>query len=129
MSSNINIKELAEKLVNMSVKDVNELGKILKEDYGIEPAAAAPVMVSAASDTSKDSETPEKSKFNVIMKSAGASKLNVVKLLKDTLGLSLKDAKDLADSAPKAIKEDLPKKEAEDLKAIFVAAGAEIDIV
>ena len=99
------IKSLAEKLVNLSVKDVNELANILKDEYGIEPAAAAVVSTAASSGGSDSSEaTEEKSNFDIILKSAGASKLAIVKLVKEISGLGLKDAKDLVDAAPKACK-------------------------
>ena len=121
------IKELAEQLVNLTVKEVNELAKILKEEYGIEPAAAAPVMV-AGGNAGDGAAAEEKSSFNVILKSAGASKLGVVKLLKDLLGVGLKEAKDLADAAPKAVKENVSKAEAEDLKKKLEEAGAEVEL-
>lgn len=121
------IKELAEQLVNLTVKEVNELAKILKEEYGIEPAAAAPVMV-AGGNAGDGAAAEEKSSFNVILKSAGASKLGVVKLLKDLLGVGLKEAKDLADAAPKAVKENVSKAEAEDLKKQLEDAGAEVEL-
>lgn len=121
------IKELAEQLVNLTVKEVNELAKILKDEYGIEPAAAAPVMV-AGENAGAGAAAEEKSSFNVILKSAGASKLGVVKLLKDLLGVGLKEAKDLADAAPKAVKENVSKAEAEDLKKKLEEAGAEVEL-
>ena len=121
------IKELAEQLVNLTVKEVNELAKILKDEYGIEPAAAAPVMV-AGGNAGDGAAAEEKSSFNVILKSAGASKLGVVKLLKDLLGVGLKEAKDLADAAPKAVKENVSKAEAEDLKKLLEEAGAEVEL-
>lgn len=121
------IKEIAEQLVNLTVKEVNELAKILKEEYGIEPAAAAPVMVAGAA-AGAGAAAEEKSSFNVILKSAGASKLAVVKLLKDILGVGLKEAKDLVDAAPKAIKENVSKDEAEDLKKKIEEAGAEVEL-
>lgn len=121
------IKEIAEQLVNLTVKEVNELAKILKEEYGIEPAAAAPVMV-AGGNAGAGATAEEKSSFNVILKSAGASKLAVVKLLKDVLGVGLKEAKDLVDAAPKAIKENVSKAEAEDLKKKIEEAGAEVEL-
>lgn len=121
------IKELAEQLVNLTVKEVNELAKILKDEYGIEPAAAAPVMV-AGGNAGDGAAAEEKSSFNVILKSAGASKLGVVKLLKDLLGIGLKEAKDLADAAPKAVKENVSKAEAEDLKKQLEEAGAEVEL-
>ena len=111
------IKSLAEKLVNLSVKDVNELANILKDEYGIEPAAAAVVSTAASSGGSDSSEvTEEKSNFDIILKSAGASKLAIVKLVKEISGLGLKDAKDLVDAAPKAVKEGVAKDEAETAK-------------
>ena len=121
------IKELAEQLVNLTVKEVNELAKILKDEYGIEPAAAAPVTV-AGGNAGDGAAAEEKSSFNVILKSAGASKLGVVKLLKDLLGVGLKEAKDLADAAPKAVKENVSKAEAEDLKKKLEEAGAEVEL-
>ena len=121
------IKELAEQLVNLTVKEVNELAKILKDEYGIEPAAAALVMV-AGGNAGDGAAAEEKSSFNVILKSAGASKLGVVKLLKDLLGVGLKEAKDLADAAPKAVKENVSKAEAEDLKKQLEEAGAEVEL-
>ena len=121
------IKELAEQLVNLTVKEVNELAKILKDEYGIEPAAAAPVMV-AGGNAGDGAAVEEKSSFNVILKSAGASKLGVVKLLKDLLGVGLKEAKDLADAAPKSVKENVSKAEAEDLKKKLEEAGAEVEL-
>lgn len=121
------IKEIAEQLVNLTVKEVNELAKVLKEEYGIEPAAAAPVMVAGAA-AGAGAAAEEKSSFNVILKSAGASKLAVVKLLKDVLGVGLKEAKDLVDAAPKAIKENVSKDEAEDLKKKIEEAGAEVEL-
>ncbi len=120
------IKEIAEQLVNLTVKEVNELAKILKDEYGIEPAAAAPVMVAGGNAGAAAAE--EKSSFNVILKSAGASKLGVVKLLKDLLGVGLKEAKDLADAAPKAIKENVSKADAENLKKQLEEAGAEVEL-
>lgn len=121
------IKEIAEQLVNLTVKEVNELAKILKEEYGIEPAAAAPVMVTGGA-AGAGATAEEKSSFNVILKSAGASKLAVVKLLKDVLGVGLKEAKDLVDAAPKAIKENVSKAEADDLKKKIEEAGAEVEL-
>lgn len=123
-----NIKELAENLVNLTVSEVNELTKMLKDDYGIEPAAQA---VMAAAPTSGGADSPaasEKSDFNVILKSAGANKLAVVKAVKEVTGLSLKDAKDLVDGAPGTIKEKAPKAEAEELKKKLEEVGAEIEL-
>ena len=123
------IKSLAEKLVNLSVKDVNELANILKDEYGIEPAAAAVVSTAASSGGSDSSEaTEEKSNFDIILKSAGASKLAIVKLEKEISGLGLKDAKDLVDAAPKAVKEGVAKDEAETAKKQLEEAGAEVEL-
>lgn len=119
------IKALAEQLVNLTVKQVQELADVLKADYGIEPAAAA-VVVAAASDTAAAPE--EKTSFNVILKNAGPSKLNVVKAVKDLTGLGLKEAKELVDGAPKAVKEGIGKAEAEDIAAKLKDAGAEVEI-
>lgn len=119
------LKNLAETLVNLTVKDVNELATILKEEYGIEPAAAA-VVVSGAASGGEAAE--EKSEFDVILKSAGASKLAVVKLVKDLTGAGLKEAKDIVDGAPAPIKQGVPKDEAEALKKQLEEAGAEIEL-
>ncbi|HEY6955316.1 MAG TPA: 50S ribosomal protein L7/L12 [Flavisolibacter sp.] len=120
------LKAFAEQLVNLSVKDVNELAKILKEEYGIEPAAAAVVAGPAAAAAPAAAE--EKTSFNVILKAAGANKLNVVKIVKDLTGLGLKEAKDLVDGAPKPIKEGVDKGTADDLAAKLKEAGAEVEI-
>ncbi len=123
------IKSLAEKLVNLSVKDVNELANILKDEHGIEPAAAAVVSTASSSGGSASSEvTEEKSNFDIILKSAGASKLAIVKLVKEISGLGLKDAKDLVDAAPKAVKEGVAKDEAETAKKQLEDAGAEVEL-
>ena len=119
------LKNLAETLVNLTVKDVNELATILKEEYGIEPAAAA-VVVSGAAGGGEAAE--EKSEFDVILKSAGASKLAVVKLVKDLTGAGLKEAKDIVDGAPAPIKQGVSKDEAEALKKQLEEAGAEIEL-
>lgn len=119
------LKKMAEELVNLTVKEVKELADILKEDYGIEPAAAA---VAVAAGPAAAEEVAEKTEFTVILKAAGASKLNVVKTVKDLTGLGLKEAKDLVDSAPKPIKENIAKDEAEALKAKLEEAGAEVEI-
>ena len=120
------IKALAEELVNLSVKDVQELAKVLKEEYGIEPAAAA-VVVSA--DAGAGAAAPaEQTEFDVILKSAGQGKLNVIKVVKSELGLGLKEAKDLVDGAPATLKEKISKAEAEALKAALEEAGAEVEI-
>ena len=110
------LKKLAEQLVNLTVKEVNELAGILKAEYGIEPAAAA-VAVAAAPVAAEAAEPVEKSEFDVVLKFGGQSKLAVVKLVKDLVGIGLKEAKDLVDAAPKAIKEKVSKEEAESLKA------------
>ena len=124
------IKKIAEELVNLSVKDVSELANILKDEYGIEPAAAATVVASgggAGGDAGGDA-AEEKTSFNITLKSAGASKLAVVKLVKEITGLGLKDAKDMVDGAPKAIKEGVPKDEAESAKKQLEEAGAEVEL-
>jgi len=121
------VKALAEQLVSLSVKDVQELANVLKADYGIEPAAAA-VVVSAGGDGGGAAAAEEKTAFNVVLKSAGASKLNVVKIVKELTGLGLKEAKELVDGAPKNLKEGVSKAEAEDLKAKLTEAGAEVEI-
>ncbi|NAS29674.1 50S ribosomal protein L7/L12 [Flavobacteriaceae bacterium R38] len=121
------LKDFAEQLVNLTVKEVNELADILKEEYGIEPAAAA-VAVAAGGGAGAGEAAEEKSEFDVILKAAGASKLAVVKLVKELTGLGLKDAKDIVDSAPKAIKEGVAKDEAEALKASLEEAGAEVEL-
>jgi len=119
------LKKLAETLVNLTVKDVNELATILKEEYGIEPAAAA-VVVSGAAGGGAAAE--EKSEFDVILKNAGASKLAVVKLVKDLTGAGLKEAKDIVDGAPAPVKTGVPKDEAEALKKQLEQAGAEVEL-
>lgn len=120
------IKALAEQLVNLTVKEVNELAQILKDEYGIEPAAAAVVVAADGGGAAAAAE--EKTSFDVILKSAGASKLNVVKVVKDLTGLGLKEAKDLVDGAPKAVKEGVDKATAEDIAAKLKEAGAEVEI-
>ncbi|MCY1551194.1 50S ribosomal protein L7/L12 [compost metagenome] len=119
------VKALAESLVNLTVKEVQELADFLKSEYGIEPAAAA-VVVAAGGDGA--AAAAEKTSFDVILKSAGASKLNVVKIVKDLTGLGLKEAKELVDGAPKAVKEGVDKATAEDLKAKLTEAGAEVEL-
>lgn len=121
------LKKFAEDLVNLSVKEVNELAKILKDEYGIEPAAAA-VAVAAAPAAGGGTAAAEKTSFDVILKSAGGAKLQVVKLVKELTGLGLKEAKDLVDAAPKAVKEGASKEEAESLKAQLEEAGAEVEL-
>lgn len=121
------VKALAEQLVGLTVKEVQELADVLKADYGIEPAAAAVVM-SGGGEGGGAAAAEEKTSFNVVLKSAGASKLNVVKVVKDLTGLGLKEAKELVDGAPKNVKEGVSKAEAEDLKAKLTEAGAEVEI-
>ena len=121
------IKKLAEELVNLTVKEVNELATILKDEYGIEPAAAA-VAVAAAPAAGGDAAAAEKSSFDVILTSAGQAKLQVVKVVKEMTGLGLKEAKDIVDGAPKAVKEGVSKEEAEALKAQLEEAGAEVEL-
>ena len=120
------LKDFAEQLVNLTVKEVNELATILKDEYGIEPAAAAAVAVAgpAAGGETEEAQT----EFDVILKAAGASKLAVVKLVKELTGLGLKEAKGLVDDAPSAIKEAISKDEAEALKASLEEAGAEVEL-
>jgi large subunit ribosomal protein L7/L12 len=125
------LKAFAEQLVNLTVKEVNELASILKDEYGIEPAAAAAVMVAGGGGAAGGGDAPaveEKTSFDVILKSAGAAKLGVVKLVKDLTGLGLKEAKDLVDAAPKAIKEGVSKDEADGLKKSLEEAGAEVEV-
>ena len=124
-----NLTQLAEQLVNLTVKEVKELTDILKDQYGIEPAAAGAVVVAAAAGGGSDAPAAEeKTSFDVILKSAGAQKLAVVKLVKDLTGLGLKEAKDLVDAAPKPVKEGVAKDEAEALKKALEEAGAEVEI-
>ncbi len=123
------LKAFAEQLVNLTVKEVNELAKILKEEYGIEPAAAAAVVAAPAAGAAEGgAEAEEKSRFDVILKSAGQAKLGVVKLVKELTSLGLKEAKELVDAAPKAIKEGISKDEANALKSQLEEAGAEVEI-
>ena len=120
------VKALAEELVNLTVKDVQELAKVLKEEYGIEPAAAAVAVAGPAA--AADAAPAEQTEFDVILTSAGQAKLQVIKAVKDALGLDLKGAKDLVDGAPKAVKEKVSKAEAEQLKATLEDAGAEVEV-
>ena len=122
------LKAFAEQLVNLTVKEVNELAGILKDEYGIEPAAAAPVMMQGGGGAAEAEAPEEKTTFDVILKAAGGAKLAVVKLVKDLTGLGLKEAKELVDSAPKAMKEGVTKDEAESLKKQLEEAGAEVEI-
>ena len=121
------LKDFAEQLVNLTVKEVNELADILKEEYGIEPAAAA-VAVAAGPAAGGDDAAEAQTEFDVILKSAGASKLAVVKLVKELTGLGLKEAKELVDGAPSNVKEAVSKDEAEALKASLEEAGAEVEL-
>ena len=121
------IKAIAEELVNLTVKEVNELATILKDEYGIEPAAAA-VAVAAAPAAGEAAAAEEKTSFDVVLKSAGAAKLQVVKAVKEACGLGLKEAKDLVDGAPSTLKEAMPKADAEALKKTIEAAGAEVEL-
>ena len=120
------LKDFAEQLVNLTVKEVNELATILKDEYGIEPAAAAVAVAAGGGGAAEAAE--EKSEFDVVLKAAGASKLAVVKLVKELTGLGLKDAKELVDGAPKPVKEGVAKDEAEALKAQLEEAGAEVEL-
>jgi large subunit ribosomal protein L7/L12 len=123
------LKAFAEQLVNLSVKEVNELAQILKDEYGIEPVAAAVAVAAAPAAGGGGGEAAaEKTSFDVILKSAGAQKLNVVKIVKDLTGLGLKEAKELVDGAPKPVKEGVDKATAEDLKAKLTEAGAEVEV-
>ncbi len=119
------LKAFAEQLVNLSVKEVNELAQILKEEYGIEPAAAA---VAVAAGPAAGPAVEEKSSFDVVLKAAGGEKLKVVKLVKELTGLGLKEAKELVDGAPNTVKEGLAKAEAEAMKAQLEEAGAEVEL-
>ncbi|MDE3235637.1 MAG: 50S ribosomal protein L7/L12 [Bacteroidota bacterium] len=121
------IKALAEQLVGLTVKEVQELADVLKADYGIEPAAAA-VVVAAGGEGGGAAAAEEKTAFDVILKSGGASKLNVVKIVKELTGLGLKEAKDLVDGAPKPVKEGISKAEAEELAAKLKEAGADVEV-
>ncbi len=122
------LKAIAEELVNLTVKDVQELADILKEEYGIEPAAAAVAVAAAPAGGAEGGAAEEKSEFDVFLESAGGSKLKVVKEVKTLLGIGLKDAKDLVDGAPGVIKEGVAKDEAESLKAALEAAGATVEL-
>ncbi len=122
------LKDFAEQLVNLTVKEVNELADILKEEYGIEPAAAAVAVAAGGGAAGGEDAAEEKSEFDVILKAAGASKLAVVKLVKELTGLGLKDAKGLVDNAPSPIKEGVSKDEAEGLKSSLEEAGAEVEL-
>ena len=120
------LKDFAEKLVNLTVKEVSELADILKEEYGIEPAASAPVAVAGAAAAAGGDAADEKTEFTVVLKAAGGSKLAVVKLVKELTGLGLKEAKDLVEGAPKPLKQGVKKEEAEEMKKALEAAGAKV---
>lgn len=122
------LKDFAEQLVSLTVKEVNELATILKDEYGIEPAAAAVAVAAGGAGASEDAVAEEKTEFDVILKAAGASKLAVVKLVKELTGLGLKEAKEIVDSAPKAVKEGVSKDEAEGIKNSLEEAGAEVEL-
>ena len=122
------LKDFAEKLVNLSVKDVNELATILKDEYGIEPAAAAVAVAGPASGGGDSAAADEKTEFDVVLQSAGAAKLQVVKAVKELTGLGLKEAKDIVDAAPKTVKEGVAKDEAEGIKKALEDAGAEVEL-
>lgn len=121
------LKAFAEQLVSLSVKDVNELAQILKDEYGIEPAAAAPVMVASAGGA-EEGAAEEKTAFDVVLKAPGANKLQIVKLAKEITGLGLKEAKELVDNAPKPLKEGVTKAEADEIAAKLKDAGAEVEV-
>lgn len=122
------VKDLAEQLVNLTVKEVSELAEVLKADYGIEPAAAAVAVAAGPSAGGEAAGAAEKTEFDIILKSAGGNKLQVVKEVKTLLGLGLKDAKDLVDGAPATLKQGAPKDEADSVKAALEAAGAEVEL-
>ena len=122
------LKAIAEELVNLTVKEVNELATILKDEYGIEPAAAAVAVAGPAAGAAAGPAAEEKTDFDVVLKSAGAAKLQVVKAVKEACGLGLKEAKDLVDGAPSTLKEGMPKADAEALKKTLEEAGAEIEL-
>lgn len=122
------LKAFADQLVNLTVKEVNELAKILKDEYGIEPAAAAVAAAPAGGGAAAAPAAEEKTSFDVILKSGGANKLQVVKIVKDLTGLGLKEAKELVDGAPKPIKEGVAKAEADDLVAKLKEAGADVEV-
>jgi large subunit ribosomal protein L7/L12 len=122
------IKAIGDQLVELTVKEVNELASYLKETHGIEPAAAAVIAGPAAGGAAGGGAAAEKTNFDVVLKAAGANKLQIVKLVKELTGLGLKEAKDMVDGAPKTIKEGLPKDEAENLKKQLVEAGAEVEL-
>lgn len=122
------LKAIAEQLANLSIKDVVELTNIMEQDYGIKPAAAAVAVAAPGAGGGEAAAPAEKTEFDVILKSAGANKLNVVKEVKNILGLGLKEAKDLVDGAPSSLKQAVPKEEAENIKATLEKAGAEVEL-
>ena len=122
------IKALGDQLVELTVKEVNELASYLKETYGIEPAAAAVAVAGPAAGAGGGAAAAEKTNFDVVLKAPGANKLQIVKLVKELTGLGLKEAKDMVDGAPKTIKEGLPKDEAENLKKQLTEAGADVEL-
>jgi large subunit ribosomal protein L7/L12 len=122
------LKAFADQLVNLTVKEVNELAKILKDEYGIEPAAAAVAMAAPSGGGGDGAAAAEKTSFDVILKAPGGAKLNIVKLVKEITGLGLKEAKDLVDGAPKPVKEGVSKEEANSIKQQLEEAGAEIEV-
>ncbi len=124
----VDLKEFANQLVNLTVKEVNELAQILKDEHGIEPAAAAVAVAAAPGAGDGAAAAAEQTEFDVILKNAGAGKLQVVKIVKDLTGLGLKEAKELVDGAPKAVKEKISKAEAEDIAAQLKEAGAEVEV-
>ena len=121
------LKAIADQLVNLTVKEVNELADILKDEYGIEPAAA-PVVAAGPAEGQEGGGAEEQTEFDVVLNSAGSAKLQIVKLVKELTGLGLKEAKELVDSLPKGVKEGIPKDEAESLKAKLEEAGAEVEL-
>jgi len=122
------LKDFAEQLVNLTVKEVNELADILKDEYGIEPAAAAVAVAAGGAAGGSEEAAEEQTEFDVVLTAAGGSKLAVVKLVKELTGLGLKDAKEIVDSAPKAVKEAVSKEEAEGIKKSLEEAGAEVEL-
>lgn len=122
------IKAIAEELVNLTVKEVNELATVLKEEYGIEPAAAAVAVAAPGAGAGADAAAEEKTDFDVVLVEVGATKLQVVKAVKEACGLGLKEAKDLVDGAPSTLKEGMPKAEAENLKKAIEEAGAKVEL-
>ncbi|MCC6815631.1 MAG: 50S ribosomal protein L7/L12 [Saprospiraceae bacterium] len=124
----VDVNALAEQLVNLTVKEVNELASVLKEQYGIQPAAAAVAVAAAPAGGGDAGAAAEKTEFDVILKSGGANKLNVIKEVKNILNLGLKEAKDMVDGAPSVMKQGVSKEEANSLKDALVAAGAEVEV-